>query len=125
MLKTIKEFILYKVFSNILIFFCSIYIYISLNMSIFDLKTQTSELQLGNSGVSKSAYEMIAPSRDVSDTSFSNGPISFKFQHSSTKWWMPSKSYLRTRMSITKGDGTQLANVDNIAPAVEKILNCY
>jgi len=94
-------------------------------MSIFDLKTQTSELQLGNSGVSKSQYEMIAPSRDVSDTSFSNGPISFKFQHSSTKWWMPSKSYLRTRMSITKGDGTQLANADNIAPAMNLTSNLF
>jgi hypothetical protein len=94
-------------------------------MSIFDLKTQTSDLHLGNSGVSKSAYEMIAPSRDVSDTSFPNGPISFKYQHSSTKWWIPSKSYIRTRMSITKGDGTQLDNAENIAPAMNLTSNLF
>ena len=78
-----------------------------------------------NSRVSKSAYEMIAPSRDVSDTSFSNGPISFKFQHSSTKWWIPSKSYITTRMAITKGNGTQLANANDSAPAMKLTSNLF
>ena len=82
------------------------------------LKTSTNDLSVGNSGISKACYDQVSASRDVAGTNFPNGQINYKFQHASTKWWIPSKSYIRTRMSITKGDGSPLTTADDIAPAM-------
>jgi len=85
--------------------------------SIFDLKTNVSELSSANEGTSRMEYEQHPPTRDVVGNNFANGAIHFTFQTSGQKWWLPSRSYTRMRFRLTRGDGTtQLLTTDDIAP---------
>ena len=85
--------------------------------SIFDLKTNVSELSSANEGTSRMEYDQHPPTRDVVGNNFANGAIHFRFQTSGQKWWLPSRSYLRMRCRLTAGDGTtQLAVADGVAP---------
>lgn len=85
--------------------------------SIFDLKTSVEELDSLNEGLSRAEFEQHPADRDISGSNFSNGTIRFKFQTSGQKWWVPSRSYIRGRFRLTKGDGTtQLVTADQIAP---------
>jgi hypothetical protein len=84
--------------------------------SIFDLKTSVEELSSANEGTSRMEYDQHPPTRDVTGTNFPNGAIHFRWQTSGQKWWIPSRSYLRIRCSLTKANGTQLDSGDNIAP---------
>jgi len=89
--------------------------------SIFDLKTSTDQLESSNYGVSKDLYEQIAPTRDVTLANFANGSINFKWQTGGTKWWIPSRTYLRFRVSLTKANGIITNNiVDDIAPIMNQ-----
>ena len=51
-------------------------------------------------------YDQHPPTRDVVNGNFANGAIHFRFQTSGQKWWIPSRSYIRTRFQLTQGDGT-------------------
>ena len=84
--------------------------------SIFDLKTNVSELESSNQGTSRMQYDQIAPSRDVTTNNFPNGSIHCRFQNTGQKRWIPSKSYLRIRCQLAKADGTPLKLDDNISP---------
>ena len=84
--------------------------------SIFHLKTSVEELSSANQGTSRMEYDQYPPTRDVTNGNFPNGAIHFRFQTSGQKWWIPSRSYIRTRISIAKANGTQLTKADNIAP---------
>jgi hypothetical protein len=93
--------------------------------SIFNLKTSTDELESSNYGVSKDLYEQQAPTRDVTFANFPNGSINFRWQTGATKWWVPSRTYLRFRMSITQiiGANTGLAidvNSADICPIMNQ-----
>ena len=86
-------------------------------MSIFDLKTNVSELSSTNNGVSRMAYEQSPPTRDISGANFPNGQISFRWETSGTRWWIPSRSYLRMRFTLKNGAGNALLNQsNNISP---------
>lgn len=85
-------------------------------MSIFDLKTSTMELSSANQGTAKMNYDQHPPTRDVTNNAFSNGAIHIRWQVSGQKWWVPSRSYLRVRCSLTKANGTFLELNDNVAP---------
>ena len=93
--------------------------------SIFDLKTSVSELASSNQGTSKMEYDQHPPTRDVVGNSFPNGAIHFRFQTSGQKWWIPSRSYLRMRCQLTKGDGTQLDTADQIGPNMSLMANLF
>jgi hypothetical protein len=93
--------------------------------SIFDLKTSEAELSSSNMGVSRAEYDQHPPTRDVVGSSFANGAIHFRFQTSGTKWWMPSKSYIRMRCALTKGDGTQLDTADGVGPNMDMMSNLF
>jgi hypothetical protein len=84
--------------------------------SIFDLKTNVSELSSANQGTSRMNYDQTPPTRDVTMNNFPNGAIHFRWQTSGAKWWVPQRSYLRFRCSLSKADGTALTLSDNIAP---------
>ena len=85
--------------------------------SIFDLKTNVQELDSANEGSSKMMYSQVAPTRDVVGKNFSNGSIHFKFENSGTEWFLPSRTYLRTRLRLTKGDGSTPIDLSSgIAP---------
>ena len=84
-------------------------------MNIFDLKTDVSELSSANQGISRSQINQISATRSIEGASFTNGSIYYNFTTSSTRWWSPSKSFLRMRCSLTRGDMTQLLTEDGIA----------
>jgi hypothetical protein len=74
--------------------------------SIFYLKTNTHELSSANQGSSSLMYQQNPPTRDVVGNNFANGAIHFRWEVAGEKWWIPSRSYLRMRAKLTKGDGT-------------------
>lgn len=85
--------------------------------SIFDLKTNVKQLSSSNQGTSRMEYQQQPPTRDVTSGNFPNGAIHFRWQTSGTKWWIPNRSYLRVRCSLTRADGvTPLQLANNIAP---------
>lgn len=84
--------------------------------SIFDLKTNPSQLESSNNGFSRMSMEQLPPTRDVTGNNFPIGPIRYQFQVSGQKWWIPSRSYIRLRCKLTKADGSSLSTSDKIAP---------
>jgi len=93
--------------------------------SIFELKKDVSELSSANEGISKMEYEQHPPTRDVVNNSFPNGAIHFRFQTSGQKWWIPSKSYLRMRVQLTKGDGSAVDVAFGSAPNMGFMSNLF
>lgn len=94
--------------------------------SIFDLKTSVEELSSTNEGTSRMEYDQHPPTRDVVNDNFANGAIHFRFQTSGQKWWIPSRSYIRTRFQLTKGDGvTPVDDGDDIAPNMSLMSNLF
>lgn len=97
-----------------------------LSPEIFNLKVNTSELESANYGASRLQFEQQAPTRDVTGKAFYNGAIQFRFQTNGTKWFRPSRSYLRIRGSLSKADGiTQLTTADGIAPNMGLAANLF
>ena len=84
--------------------------------SIFDLKTSVNELESSNNGVTRDLYEQQAPTRDVTGSNFPNGAIQFRFQTGGTKWWCPSRSYIRMRIRLGKTSSVALKLSDDVAP---------
>lgn len=94
--------------------------------SIFHLKTSPKELSSANTGISSNSYDKVAPSRDVTLSNFSNGQIRFTYNCSGSKWWVPSRSYLRTRFKITKANGvTPVTLSDGVAPNMGLCSNLF
>jgi hypothetical protein len=93
--------------------------------SVFDLKTSVEELSSANQGTSRLQFDEHAPTRDVTGKNFSNGAISFKWENSGQKWSMMSKSYMKTRMELTKADGSMLEIADGIAPNMDLMPNLF
>lgn len=92
---------------------------------MFNLKVDQSELKSSNQGVSRMAYDQQAPTRDVTGASFPNGAIHYKWSVGGSKHWVPNKSYIRTRVKLSKEDGTQLEKSDNIAPNMFLMSNLF
>ena len=93
--------------------------------SIFDLKQSVSELSGGKTGMSRMQYEQITATRDAVGDRFADGRIEFKFSVAGQKWWIPSRTYIRMRATLTKPDGTQLDYADNIAPNMGLMSNLF
>ena len=94
-------------------------------MSIFDLKTNTNELTSSNQGTNKLAYEQKPPSRDITGPNFPNGAIHIRWEVAGQKWWVPSKSYLRMRVNLSKVDGSILTTAEQIAPNMGLCANLF
>jgi hypothetical protein len=77
-------------------------------MSLFNLKTSESQLKSTNSGISKSSYDKISATRDISDETFDNSAINYKWSVSGNRWWVPSRSYLNIRVKIHQGDNSSI-----------------
>lgn len=84
--------------------------------SIFNLKTDVSELKSSNEGTSRMSYDQHPPTRDATGVAFSNGAINFRFETSGQKWWLPCRSYLRMRIRLTDGAGAPLNLAAEVAP---------
>ncbi len=114
----------FKVFFYFFYFFFLLYNK-NIMASIFSLKTSQSQLDQGNAGIANAGYDQIAPTRDVTNANFSNGSIHIKWSVSGTKHWNPSRSYLRTRVKLSKADGSQLTSSDGIAPNMMLMSNLF
>ena len=97
--------------------------------TIFDLSTSIDQLPGINDPMSRMSYQQVAPTRDVTKANFPNGQIHFRFETSGTKRWIPNKSYIRMRCSLTQGtagtDGAQLAVADQVAPNMGLMSNLF
>jgi hypothetical protein len=87
--------------------------------SIFELPSDLKQILGSTEQLARMTYEQVPATREISNTNFSNGAISFKFSMSGQKHWVPNKSYLRTRVKLSKANGTQLNLSDNIAPNMD------
>lgn len=96
--------------------------------SIFNLKTDVKELSSINQGIARMEYDQKQPTRDITGTNFPNGAIRIRWQTGGQRWWVPSRSYIRMRCRLTRGDGatrTPLTTEDNIAPAMNLASNLF
>lgn len=98
--------------------------------SIFDLKQSASELPSLNQGTAKLIYEQHPPTRDVTGNSFPNGSIHIRWQVAGTRWWIPSRSYIRMRArirSVKVGGGVaiQPSADSDIAPNMNLMSNLF
>ena len=98
--------------------------------TIFDLKQSASELPSLNQGTAKLIYEQHPPTRDVTGTNFPNGSIHIRWQVSGTRWWIPSRSYIRMRASIksvavANGAAIQPTLSSDVAPNMELMANLF
>ena len=93
--------------------------------SIFDLKTDVAEINSLNEGTARMEYSQQPPTRDVVGNSFANGAIHFRFQTSGLKWWIPARSYVRTRFQLTKGDGSPLDTAFGVSPNMALMSNLF
>ena len=94
-------------------------------MNIFDLRTSTTELESSNQGVAKNTYEQVAPTRDCTGTNFPNGAIHFKFNCIGNKWFIPGRSYLRFRITLTDNADAQLESKSDIAPCMNHVCGLF
>ena len=85
--------------------------------TIFDLPTSVAELPSVNQAMSRMQYDQVAPTRDVVGTAFPNGQIHTRFEISGTKRWVPSKTYIRLRCSLTSDAAS--------AVALTSVLTCF
>jgi hypothetical protein len=94
--------------------------------SLFDLKTSASQLPSINQGCAKYQYHQISSTAPVEGKAFPGAPKRFRWDVSGNTWWVPSKSYLRTRFQITQADGvTQPVQADNIAVNMDPTSNLF
>jgi hypothetical protein len=99
-------------------------------MSIFKLKTDVSELKSSNQGCTDLKYSEYLPTRDVTQDSFPTGRFVIPWEMSAEQHWIPSRSYLRMRCELTKGNAdnitqTQLTVGDQIAPNMNLCANLF
>jgi len=84
--------------------------------SIFDLATSTDQLESSNHGINRELFEQVSATRDITGNNFPNGQINFKFQTGSSKWWIPSRSYFRFRIGLTRGNTFPASTGSDLAP---------
>ena len=87
--------------------------------SIFNLKRDKKDLSSINQGMANAYYDEVLPLRNVIDTSaaqtaFGNGAMNFRWNYGSS-WWLPSRSYFRFDIELTKVGGNPLDSSDDIA----------
>lgn len=93
--------------------------------SLFDLPTDASNLSSTNLSCSRMQYDQHPPTRDVTGANFPNGALHFRFQTSGQRRWIPSRSYIRTRFELLKGDGTPITVATEIAPNMGLMSNLF
>lgn len=73
--------------------------------SLFDLKTDASQLKSANMGAAQVTYKQISATKPTQGTEFASGQQTFQWSVSGTEHWIPSKSYFRLRYRLRKGTG--------------------
>ena len=90
--------------------------------SIFDLPESNEELSSTNQGMADVYYDQIQSLKGIGDTDgsgnskFGTETYIYRWQMDSGSYWVPSRSYFKMRVKLSKSDGSQLDLNDNIAP---------
>ena len=100
-----------------------------MDQSIFNLIENPNDLPSSNENMSDLYYREVLPTRDVTDlatantynSKFGGTNISIRWSLDNQTWWIPSKSYIKLDIELTKagasGDSSEsLKSVDQIAP---------
>lgn len=97
--------------------------------SIFDLKQSAAELPSLNQGTAKLTYQQVPPTRSVTGNNFPNGSIHIRWETSGTRWWIPSRSYIRMRARLTSRTAAGVEQAiqfnDDIAPNMGLMANLF
>ena len=93
--------------------------------SIFDLPKSVGELPGLNQGMSRLTYEQVPPLKSIQSTSFPGGRIEHRFEVSGNRWWIPARSYIRLRATLTNGDGSLIEMKDDKAPNMGVMGNLF
>lgn len=95
-----------------------------LSKNIFTLVENPNDLPSSNENMADMYYREIIPTRNITDigtsttysSQFGGNPIQLRWMLDNRTWWLPSRSYLRIELELTKPDGTNLVKEDEIAP---------
>jgi len=93
-------------------------------MSIFNLVDEPHKLKGGSQGCSDLKYSEFLPTRDVTFNEFPKRFV-IPFEMSSENWWIPSRSYMRIRCELSKGDGSSLTTSNQVAPNINTAANLF
>lgn len=93
-------------------------------MSIFNLVDEPRKLKGGSQGCSDLKYSEFLPTRDVTFNEFPKRFV-IPFEMSSENWWIPSRSYMRIRCELSKGDGSSLTTSNQVAPNINTAANLF
>ena len=86
-------------------------------MSLFDLKTDASQLKSANMGAAQVTYRQVSATKPTQGAEFASGQQTFQWELSGTEHWIPSKTYFRLRYRLRKqGADRGLDYDDHIAP---------
>tara|TARA_R110000822_G_scaffold27046_3_gene81061 strand:+ start:650 stop:2416 length:1767 start_codon:yes stop_codon:yes gene_type:complete len=94
-------------------------------MSIFNLIEDEKDLPSSNEGVSHFAYSEFTPSKNSTGEAFPQSLFRIPFESSNETWWIPSKSYMRIRCELQKGDSSQLELNSKVAPNINLAANLF
>ena len=94
-------------------------------MSIFSLPSKVTQLESSNAGIADFKYTQYAARSNVINNGKINTTVQIPFSCSSTEWWLPARSYIRLRCSITDQDGKQLSKSAGIAPNMNLVANLF
>lgn len=75
---------------------------------MYQLPTQDNELKAWSSRTQNAGTQQHASIADVTGVNFAKGDIRIPFLVAGSRWWIPSKSYLRLRLQVTMADGTPI-----------------
>lgn len=97
-----------------------------MNQSIFNLVENPNDLPTSNENMAEMFYREILPTRGVADSAsnnlynskFGGTNISIRWNLDNRTWWIPSRSYIKLDIELTKpGDGSEPLYVeDQVAP---------
>ena len=93
--------------------------------SIFDLPQSTAELPSLNQNMSNLIYEQVPPLKNIQGNGFPGGRIDMRFEVSGTRWWIPSRSYIRLRAELTNGDNSLIQMEHDKAPNMGLMANLF
>jgi len=93
--------------------------------NLFDLKQSAAELPSLNQGLARQTYEQHPPTRDVTGAAFPKGAQHIRWQVAGTRWWIPSKSYIRMRCKISGLAGVLPKVSDDVAPNMNLMANLF
>lgn len=91
---------------------------------MFALKTSRDQIVDPNGGITKYAYRKVVPKSNSTGDAFGGNEIRFDYTLAGVQWWVPSRSYVQVRATITK-EGIAVVDGDGIAPAYNFTANLF